>query len=155
MHDPIGNFCRIRDLYISYLDTAFRLGDKTLEAERRALLKTAGTLCTDPLFEPVLRYRPMEKDGKSVDFDDIRKGQLDTDGVFKPEDWSAIVDLILAGLFPSKGATALNRTAAYPPYEHQVKMLQRGIQTGQPGSSRRGQVRVKPSRSSCLSWLNW
>ena len=27
MHDPIGTFSRIRELYLSYLDTAFRIED--------------------------------------------------------------------------------------------------------------------------------
>src|SRR4051812_2592885 len=57
MLDPIGNFHRIRELYLSYLDTAFRIGDPELAARRRELLCTPGTLCTEPLIEPIPRYR--------------------------------------------------------------------------------------------------
>ncbi|WP_039946881.1 hypothetical protein [Leptospira alstonii] len=51
MQDPIGTFIRIRDLYISYLETAFRIGDETIQKERRGLLKLPGTLCTEPIIE--------------------------------------------------------------------------------------------------------
>ena len=57
MQDPIGSFQRIRDLYISYLNTAFRIEDPSVAAEREDLLTTPGTLCTDPLIEPVIDPR--------------------------------------------------------------------------------------------------
>ena len=49
MHDPIGAFQRIRELYLSYLDTAFRIEDPTLAEERQSLLRRPGQLCTSPL----------------------------------------------------------------------------------------------------------
>ena len=52
MHDPIGTFTRIRELYLSYLDTGFRLEDEDLAEERRRLLRRTGALCTEPLIEP-------------------------------------------------------------------------------------------------------
>ena len=51
MHDPIGAFTRIRELYLSYLDTAFRIEDPAIAQERRELLRAAGKLCADPLLE--------------------------------------------------------------------------------------------------------
>lgn len=35
MQDPLGAFERIRELYLSYLDTAFRIGDESVAQERR------------------------------------------------------------------------------------------------------------------------
>ena len=34
MYDPIGGFARIRELYITYLETAFRIGHAGLSGER-------------------------------------------------------------------------------------------------------------------------
>ena len=52
MHDPIGAFTRIRELYLSYLDTAFRIEDPAIAEERQQLLRSVGELCTEPLLEP-------------------------------------------------------------------------------------------------------
>ena len=60
MYDPIGGFLRVRELYATYLDTAFRIGDPMISAERRALIERPGTLCTDPLLEPLPRYRNVD-----------------------------------------------------------------------------------------------
>ena len=49
MLDPIGGFERIRDLYVAYLDTAFRVRRQSLLKRRRELLRTPGTLTTLPL----------------------------------------------------------------------------------------------------------
>jgi hypothetical protein len=51
MHDPIGDCTRIRELYLSYLDTAFRIEDQEIVEERQTLLRSAGALCTEPLLE--------------------------------------------------------------------------------------------------------
>src|SRR5262245_17596011 len=56
MLDPIGGFQRIRDLFITYLETAFRIRDEAVSTERRRLLETPGSLCTEPLIEPLPRY---------------------------------------------------------------------------------------------------
>lgn len=66
MHDPIGAFCRIRELYLSYIDTAFRLEDPELAQERRQLLRRIGNLCSEPLLEPLPRWAV---DGRS--FEDL------------------------------------------------------------------------------------
>jgi DEAD/DEAH box helicase domain-containing protein len=48
VHDPLGAFTELRDHYIAYLDTAFRIDDRELADERRRLLRSAGELTTDP-----------------------------------------------------------------------------------------------------------
>ena len=44
MHDPLGAFQRIRELFISHVDTASRIEPEQLAAERRGLLREPGTL---------------------------------------------------------------------------------------------------------------
>jgi hypothetical protein len=65
MLDPVGGFGRIKDFFISYVETAFRISDRRTAAARRALLESEGMLATAPFIEPVLRYRsadePIEK----------------------------------------------------------------------------------------------
>ena len=71
MQDPIGNFEQIRELFLSYLDTAFRIGNERIAEERRQLLRKPGQLATDPLVEPLPRYQPLEKsDGQPFQFED-------------------------------------------------------------------------------------
>lgn len=140
MQDPIGSFERIRELYISYLDTAFRISDTDVARERRALLRAPGTLTTQPLVEPIPRYLPRERaDGGAVTFDDLYN-VADPDralAALPPAARAAFIDLVLAGLFPSKPrddkSLPLLRRGAYPPYEHQVRMLARGLNRGTPG----------------------
>src|SRR3954470_14087096 len=57
MLDPIAGFGRIRDFFISYIETAFRISDPVTAAERHNLLIRPDVLATEPLVEPVLRYR--------------------------------------------------------------------------------------------------
>jgi|GEM_PF-365562 len=133
MQDPIGSFCRIRDFFISYLDTAFRIADPAVARERQLLLTKPGTLCAEPLIEPVLRYKPEVHENGDLGFQDMRLGLSDTGEVLSREDWNAFVDLVLAGLFPSTGESALDRVPRFSPYEHQVRLLRRGIREGTPG----------------------
>src|SRR5688500_9822363 len=94
MIDPIGDFARIRDLYITYLETAFRIDDPSLAAERRRLLEAPGTLCTPPLLEPISRYRQVAwRIGEIGDLDDGPLGSL------PPEVRSRVAALLCAGLF--------------------------------------------------------
>ena len=60
MIDCIGSFLRIREFYLTYLETAFRIADPGLSRERRDLLEKPGALCTDPLLEPVPRYKTVD-----------------------------------------------------------------------------------------------
>lgn len=136
MQDPIGAFLRIRELYLSYIDTAFRIGDESVAEERMKLLRAPGSLCTEPLIEPLPRYKPAE-----IGFEELL-------AVMEPENdplngmdgpaRKAFVELVLAGLFPSKLAEAGNqshvsRIPEYKPYAHQIDMLRRGARTGTPG----------------------
>jgi len=133
VHDPIGGFERIRDLYLTYLETAFRIRDEGVTRERRALLETAGQLCTEPLVEPVPRYA-----SSGVGLHDLVDGP-DAERVlpgFTREERRAFAEVALAGLFdsvPADGDGPTSRRAAFPLYEHQATMLTRGVQEGTPG----------------------
>ena len=70
MHDPVGVFSRTRELYLSYLDTAFRIEDPGLAEERQQLLREAGRMCTDPFLEPQPEWA---QDGRR--FEDLLKEQ--------------------------------------------------------------------------------
>ncbi len=119
MFDPIGGFIRIRELYITYLETAFRIGDMAVSRERRALLETPGALCTAPLLEPLPRY-------KSVDWRLRELSSLDAGPLAEltPETRKAFVRLAAAGLFDGDDVLL---------YRHQASMLERGTRPGQPG----------------------
>ena len=94
MYDPIGGFYRIRELYITYLETAFRIGEPAVSAERRALLEGAGTLCTEPLLEPLPRYR-------AVDWSLRELAHMDDGPLahFSARDRQTLVRLLSSGLF--------------------------------------------------------
>lgn len=136
MQDPIGSFVRIQELYLSYLDTAFRIGDPSVAAERRHLLRTPGTLCTEPLVEPLPRY-----ESSHLTFRDLL-GTLPADedplNGMPTAHRRAFVELALAGLYPSKPVAdlttaPLTREARFEPYFHQMAMLSRGSRSGTPG----------------------
>lgn len=116
----------MRDFFVSYIETSFRIADPATAAERRRLLLRTDVLAPEPLIEPVLRYRSSER---------VLEQLIGTD-VLRPlnrEAQRAFVELALSGLFegePSRGE--LRRKSAYAPYTHQVEMLARGIQPGQP-----------------------
>src|SRR5215469_8131400 len=94
MFDPIGGFLRIRELYITYLETAFRIGNSAVSRERRALLESPGTLCTAPLLEPLPRYRSV--DWRLAELAALEGGPL---ADFALETRKAFVRLASAGLF--------------------------------------------------------
>lgn len=129
MLDPIGGFDRIRDFFISYVETSFRIADKGVAAERRRLLETTDVFATASFVEPVLRYRqnPLMID-EMVGLADgpiaalPRKAQI------------AFAELALSGLFDGKDTDGeVRRTGLYPPYVHQAEMLERGLRPGSPG----------------------
>lgn len=128
MHDPIGAFSRIRELYLSYLDTAFRIEDPALAEERRTLLRKPGNLCTDPLLEPQPHWA---LDGRS--FDDLLK-EGGEDAVLRdlsPRARKVFIDLIGCGLIGREGDRPDG--ALFRPYRHQLQMLQRGVRDGHAG----------------------
>ena len=119
MFDPIGGFLRIRELYITYLETAFRIGDVAVSRERRALLESPGALCTAPLLEPLPRYKSV--DWSLRELSSLEEGPL---AEFTPESRKAFVRLAAAGLFDGEDVRL---------YRHQASMLARGTRQGQPG----------------------
>lgn len=121
MHDPIGGFLRVRELFVTYLETAFRIGDPGMSAERRALLERPGTLCTAPLLEPLPRYRSVDwKLSQLVDL----QGPEQVLGHFSREERAAFVQLVSSGLFDGDDIRL---------YRHQAQMLQRGSSASHPG----------------------
>ena len=125
MHDPIGAFTRIRELYLSYLDTGFRLEDKDLADERRRLLRRTGALCTEPLIEPLPLW---QQDGRT--FEELVEDDS-PEGVLAPLDNHTrrlFVDLVACGLIPKDGDNKLLK-----PYLHQMQMLARGVRPRQAG----------------------
>ena len=138
MQDPIGAFERIRELYLSYLDTAFRIGDESVAEERRRLLREPGAFCTEPLIEPIPRYTPSPgPGGEPITFEDVYRDATQhaiLEGFSEPAR-RAFVDIALGGLFPSVewGDAPLKRRAAFLPYAHQLEMLRRGVREGTPG----------------------
>jgi len=132
VQDPIGGFQRIRDLYITYLETAFRIRDEVVSRERRDLLERPNTFCTEPMIEPLPRYASVDwflhELAEGGDRDDRLPG-------FSAEQRIAFADLALAGLLDSKPAEGRsnNRVAKYRLYRHQAEMLRRGVQAGHAG----------------------
>jgi DEAD/DEAH box helicase domain-containing protein len=88
VNDPIGTFERIRDSYLRYLDSPFRLRYEALMEERRDLLNRDGQLFREPLFEPIVPYQSSEM---SVDAACVELG-LD----------QAVAGFISQGLFDSR-----------------------------------------------------
>lgn len=128
MNDPIETFESIRDFYITYLETAFRIGDPDIQVLRRALLEEVGTLCAEPLVEPLPRYVDC-----GLRIDDLKQAQHGAKWLpkFSDEQRTAFVDLCLGGLLPED----LNKpgTGRFKLFKHQLEMLQRGVGTGTAG----------------------
>lgn len=128
MQDPIQAFDSIRDFYITYLETAFRIGDPGTQKRRRELLESVGTLATEPLIEPLPSYPE-----SGVRIDSLREEPNGKEWLpsFTAEERNAFIDLCLGGLLPasvedkSKGRFSL--------YRHQLEMLRKGVKAGTPG----------------------
>lgn len=56
MTDPFTTFDAIKDAYLRYLESPFRLRYSDVMADRRALLDKDGQLYRDPLFEAAAPY---------------------------------------------------------------------------------------------------
>ena len=130
MIDPIGAFNRIRDFYISYLETAFSIRDQTVSKERRDLLEAAGSLCAEPILEPITRYV-----SAPFRFHELIHERDDDDRVpgLTAKEREAFVHLVLSGLFevearPGNGPPQ----ALHAAYVHQAEMLRRGVRPGMP-----------------------
>lgn len=132
MQDPIGGFERIRDLFITYLETAFRINDSSISSERRALLERPETLCTEPLVEPVPKY------ASDYSLHDLARTQAEDERLpgFSADERRAFVNLALSGLLDSEAASEDDsslRRGLFDIYEHQAEMLKRGVSEGTPG----------------------
>jgi hypothetical protein len=129
MLDPIGGFSRIRDFFISYVETNFRISDSSVTRARRDLLESIDTLATEAYVEPVLRYEASEKTLEELAL--IADGPLE---ILSAEGRCAFVELALSGLFDGEPADGkIRRKSTYAPYKHQIAMLERGIRPGHPG----------------------
>jgi Lhr-like helicase len=126
--DPVGGFERIKDFFVSYVETAFRISDRRTAQARRELLFSPNVLSTEPFIEPVLRYTAAEHPLERLVDDDDVLGPMSRAGR------EAFVELALSGLFDGEDAAGPgpSRTSLYNPYVHQVKMLKRGVRAGQP-----------------------
>ncbi|MYM70358.1 DEAD/DEAH box helicase [Pseudoduganella sp. FT55W] len=129
MLDPIGGFDRIKDFFISYVETSFRISDSSAAKARRTLLNGLGAFTTEPFIEPVLRYK---SDGvKLEELVQMNGGPL---APLSPEGRRAFAELALSGLFEGKPSQGdIRRVSSYAPYRHQVEMLARGVRPGRPG----------------------
>ena len=129
MLDPIGGFDRIRDFFISYVETSFRISDRSIAAERRRLLETTNVFATSSFVEPVPRYKT--HDLRIHEMVGVNGGPL---SALDDDAQVAFAELVLSGLFDGIDAVGkVKRAGTYAPYKHQIEMLQRGIQPGQPG----------------------
>ncbi|MEM9652478.1 MAG: hypothetical protein AAGA65_10300, partial [Actinomycetota bacterium] len=119
MFDPVGGFNRVREQYLRYLETAFRIADPVVSARRRELLEADGELCTEPFIEPIPGYKAV--DWPLADLVEEAASLLPGlgDGTLE-----VLRKLIPAGLFDS---TELSL------YCHQLEMLQKGLGEGTPG----------------------
>ena len=129
MQDPIGGFERIRDLYITYTETAFRIRDPGVTRERRDLLESPGSLCTEPLLEPIPRYE-LDYRIESLATDVAEDSRIPG---FSPQARRAFVELALSGLLDANVTEEGKRVSAFQIYEHQATMIKRGVQEGHPG----------------------
>jgi Lhr-like helicase len=133
VHDPIGAFRRIRELYLTYLETAFRIRDPEISAERRLLLERPGTLCAELLVEPIPSYEtawPIERILEPGLGDAYLPG-------FDQQQRQAFVELTLSGLLDYKMVEA-RRVGAFPLYTHQAALLRHGVHRGRPGIATSG-----------------
>ena len=129
MLDPIGGFERMKDFFVSYVETAFRISDERTSRARRDLLFSPNVLATEPFIEPVLRYTAAERPLERLIDDEDALGPISREGR------EAFVELALSGLFDGEDAPGpgIRRRSTYNPYVHQEKMLARGVRPGQPG----------------------
>ena len=128
---PLQLFSDVRDFFITYLDTAFRIRHDSIASARRELLESAGSLCAAPYLEPIAVYRT--SDVRVEDLPTLKNCKKWLPN-FTPEEARAFTALVLAGLIPSKvppGETAAR--SAYKLYLHQLEMLRRGLSSLSPG----------------------
>lgn len=128
MKNPIEAFHKIRQFFITYLETAFRIGDDEIQAMRRELLEQSGTLCAEPMLEPLPNY-----ENSGVRLDDLLDEALGREWLpnFSLAERQAFVDLALCGLLPALPGEP--GKAKFNLYSHQLEMLRKGVARGTPG----------------------
>lgn len=130
MLDPIGGFYRIRDFMISQMETGQRIRDKEIAQQRKDLLLKPQQFVTEPIFEPIPRYKTSDKVLEDLVYDHSINNPLKDLSV---EARIAFVELALSGLFPGKKVDGeVKRQSIFKPYKHQMDMLSRGLQAGSP-----------------------
>ncbi len=132
MIDPIGSLERVREFWLSYLDTAFRIADPDLAEARRRLLRSPGALTTELFLEPVARYMEAEHALEDLLTLDSERNPLRE---FSFDERRAFIELALSGLFPGAASTSgqLKRVRSFKPFRHQMDMLAKGVRAGEPG----------------------
>ena len=112
--DPLGAFKQINEMYIKYIQSAFKTRYKQIEDQRMQLLKQNGNAYQDPYIEILPEYKESEL-GK------IREWNYDSfQECFEDEhQFKTFIRLITSGLIESD----------IIPYTHQVNMLKKGILT--------------------------
>jgi DEAD/DEAH box helicase domain-containing protein len=131
MKDPIATFEAIRNFYITYLETAFRIGAPMVQSERRRLLERVGTLSTQPFIEPLPRYADS---GKRID--DLVDPEIARDVLvgFDQRARRIFVEIAMSGLMPStRDPESGKRRGNFELYKHQLEMLRKGTGLGTPG----------------------
>jgi DEAD/DEAH box helicase domain-containing protein len=130
MKNPFATFDSIRDFYITYLETAFRIGDANVQLDRRRLLESIGTLCTEPFIEPLPKFK---KSG--VRIDDLCKPEVGDQWLPRLDSRAReiFVKLAMAGLIEAETDSTGRRRGTFDLYSHQLTMLLRGTQSGMPG----------------------
>lgn len=128
MRDPVETFESIRDFYITYLETAFRIGHPLIQSERRKLLEQIGTLCAELYVEPMPRYLDYGLDIGGLRGD--AGGHTWLPG-FNASQREAFVDICLGGLLPRHDVDP--RKGKFKLYTHQLEMLRKGIASETPG----------------------
>lgn len=128
MRNPIETFESIRDFYITYLETAFRIGHPLIQSERRKLLEQIGTLCAELYVEPMPRYLDYGLDVGDLCGED--RGRTWLPG-FNASQRKAFVDICLGGLLPRHDVDP--RKGKFKLYTHQLEMLRKGVSSGSPG----------------------
>ena len=126
MHEPLGAALQVREHFLKYLDTAFRISNEDVAQQRRELFRRDGVFSADSLLEPLPKYT-----SATESLEDLMESE-DGDNPFAVLPEAArrpAVRLLLSGLFPSRpdSLSATGRRSQYAPFEHQVEMLRRGL----------------------------
>lgn len=113
--NPIGAFEKINEMYLKYLQSAFKTRYQQIEDQRMQLLNKDGNAYQDPYIEILPEYKESDM-GKIGDWKyDSFQDCFEDETQFK-----TFISLITAGLIESD----------IVPYTHQINMLKEGILNG-------------------------